>query len=291
MIVETWLDNSTNTDDLLFPNYQTFRRDREIGPNGYGGILVYVRNDIAAQRYMQLEKQSFETMFFKIKYSKYRTVFLAICYRPKWVDVDSFTNHLEDVIDEFRTGTSYHFSDLIFMGDVNGHCKLRYSNSTKETTSAGSHIYEFANKSALLQLVDKATRPKSDTCLDLIFVDNLTCIQSIRLLPQLCTTCDHLIVKAKINCSSEPVLETQRVIYNYKVTDWDNYRAELSYMDWYSVIHGSSLDDAVCLVQNKILGIANSIIPHKTITVSSRDKVWFNEKLRLMLYDKNKAFY
>ncbi|CAF1590365.1 unnamed protein product, partial [Didymodactylos carnosus] len=121
MIVETWLDNSTNTDDLLFPNYQTFRRDREIGPNGYGGILVYVRNDIAAQRYMQLEKQSFETMFFKIKYSKYRTVFLAICYRPKWVDVDSFTNHLEDVIDEFRTGTSYHFSDLIFMGDFNGH--------------------------------------------------------------------------------------------------------------------------------------------------------------------------
>ncbi|CAF3870132.1 unnamed protein product, partial [Didymodactylos carnosus] len=40
MIAETWLDNSTNTDDLLFPNYQTFRRDREIGPSGYGGILV-----------------------------------------------------------------------------------------------------------------------------------------------------------------------------------------------------------------------------------------------------------
>ncbi|CAF4482146.1 unnamed protein product, partial [Didymodactylos carnosus] len=46
------------------------------------------------------------------------------------------------------------------------------------------------------------------------------------------------------------------------------------------------LDDSVLIVEKMIMQLANTVIPHKNITVKSNDTPWFNDKLRKLSGDK-----
>ena len=52
-ISETWLDGSVDPDLLSFDSYNQFRRDRH--GDRYGGLLVFVRDNIPVIRRLDLE--------------------------------------------------------------------------------------------------------------------------------------------------------------------------------------------------------------------------------------------
>ncbi|VDI66016.1 Hypothetical predicted protein [Mytilus galloprovincialis] len=78
---ETWLNNNHTDESIEILNYQhPFRRDR--GPHKVGGgIIVYVKNDIHAQRRIDLESESLEAIWLEIKF-KDKKALLGTFYIP-----------------------------------------------------------------------------------------------------------------------------------------------------------------------------------------------------------------
>ena len=53
-LTETWLSETVSTDEIMFQNYQVpIRKDRIT--NSYGGVIVYVKDNIPCKRRLDLE--------------------------------------------------------------------------------------------------------------------------------------------------------------------------------------------------------------------------------------------
>ena len=53
-LTETWLSVNVSTDEVMFQTYQTpFGKDRIV--NSYGGVIVYVTDNIPCKRGLDLE--------------------------------------------------------------------------------------------------------------------------------------------------------------------------------------------------------------------------------------------
>ena len=89
-----------------------FRRDREI--NYGGGLLVYVKNGICANRRTDLEHENLECLWLEIKPVKSKPFLLGNIYRPpnsniQWNGV--FEDCMENVLREEK--------EIYLMGDIN----------------------------------------------------------------------------------------------------------------------------------------------------------------------------
>ncbi|CAF1079274.1 unnamed protein product [Didymodactylos carnosus] len=179
-------------------------------------------------------------------------------------------------------------TDLVFPGDFNAHCYEWCP--TKASTLEGKKFYEFAKDVQLFQIVEKPTRPKSSTGLDLIFLNNLNLVEKIEILPELCCTCDHNVVKFSITIAQLPVTQYSRKIYDYRRANWDVFRDKLAELDWNELVEDGELDNRVLLVEKMILWIADFVVPYKIIVVKSNDRPWFNETLRELLKKKHELY-
>ena len=77
---ETWLSENVSTEEILFQNYQRpFRKDRV--ENSYGGVIIYVKENIPCKRRLDLEIDGLECIWLEIKL-KNKTILLSLVYRP-----------------------------------------------------------------------------------------------------------------------------------------------------------------------------------------------------------------
>ena len=68
---ETWLKPSDKSDTFALSGYQMpFRRDRQTGLLGYGGVLAWVSNSIACKHRRDLETNDLETLWLEIRLNK-----------------------------------------------------------------------------------------------------------------------------------------------------------------------------------------------------------------------------
>ncbi|CAF1124520.1 unnamed protein product [Didymodactylos carnosus] len=258
VVVESWLNANISDDDLLIADYQSPLRKDRAGMTG-GGILVYVRNNLPCKRLVELEDQLYETIFFSVTFPTNKTFVISACYRPDWVDVTASTNHLEKSLFEIRTKATYKFTNIVILGDFNAHCYEWCE--TKSSTSEGKHFHEF----------------------DILPTkDNISDVNKVIVLPKLYSKCDHDVVQISYSFLNTPIREYKWCIYDYRLTNWDLFRQELSNIDWFGLIHRLTLHDIVAAIENKISEIAYLVTPHKYITVRSNDKPWFTDKLRNM---------
>ena len=77
---ESWLSDNVGADEILFQNYQrSFRKDRV--ENFYGGVIIYVKENITCKRRLDLEIDGLECIWLEIKL-KNKTILLSLVYRP-----------------------------------------------------------------------------------------------------------------------------------------------------------------------------------------------------------------
>ena len=124
-----------------------FRRDREI--NSGGGLLVYVKDGICANRRTDLEHENLECLWLEIKPIKSKPFLLGNIYRPpnsniQWNGV--FEDCIEKVLREEK--------EIYLMGDINR--DLLNSNIKKAWT-------DYIEPFGLTQLVSEATRVTNDS--------------------------------------------------------------------------------------------------------------------------------
>jgi hypothetical protein len=66
-ISETWLSSSISNDDIELNNFTLYRKDRDNGTSGYGGVAIYVANYLNSQRRFHLEVNGLEFICTEIK--------------------------------------------------------------------------------------------------------------------------------------------------------------------------------------------------------------------------------
>ena len=94
---ETWLHSKSSVSHLSLSNFQQpFRRDRD-NDAGYGGVLAWVANDIAAKRRKNLEIRNLEAMWLEVRVKNIKFL-LCVAYRPP-NDTNEFWDSFQQSID------------------------------------------------------------------------------------------------------------------------------------------------------------------------------------------------
>lgn len=77
---ETWLGTNIKSDDLCIPSFASpERKDRLDG--SYGGVIIYVKNNISYKRRLDLEPQGIECIWIEVKLNC-KNILFGLYYRP-----------------------------------------------------------------------------------------------------------------------------------------------------------------------------------------------------------------
>ena len=64
-------------------------------------------------------------------------------------------------------------------------------------------------------------------------------------------------------------------------------RSSIAVFDWEKAFSNTSVDEKAAIFNRTILNVLNNYIPHETIVCNDRDPLWFNDKIRLLIKEKN----
>ena len=64
-------------------------------------------------------------------------------------------------------------------------------------------------------------------------------------------------------------------------------RVSIAVFDWEKAFSNTSVDEKAAIFNRTILNVLNNYIPHETIVCNDRDPLWFNDKIRLLIKEKN----
>ena len=156
---ETWLSLSIDDTDLKLLNYQSpFRKDRQT--NNYGGVIVYVRDNIPCKRRPDLEVQGLESLWLELRL-KSKVVLFGTFYRPP-----NSSNEILDKIEEsIDLALDNDVADVIVTGDFN----LNFLDNANR-----AKIMSVFDQYSLYQLINEPTHytETSSTLIDLLFTRN-----------------------------------------------------------------------------------------------------------------------
>ena len=110
---ESWLSDNVSTDEILFQNFQRpFRKDRV--ENSYGGVIIYVKENIPCKRRLDLEIHGLECIWLEIKL-KNKTILLSLVYRPP----NSPAQTLADIENSIDLAYDTNIGNIVITGDFN----------------------------------------------------------------------------------------------------------------------------------------------------------------------------
>ena len=176
-VTETLLCN-TKTLDLSLNGYlPIFRKDRGQGDVPWGGVALYVNENIIAKRKTEFEINSLEILCIELVTKRKKTV-ICVCYRPPNSGI-IFWDQLQHVYDSIRQAG---YINIILAGDFNA----------DPNTASGTKLPFFVNSNSLLMLIDQPTRYTINTAtiLDQFIVTPTLRTGNVSITPPLATT-DH----------------------------------------------------------------------------------------------------
>ncbi len=155
---ETWLNDSFNDNDVLIPGYVLERNDRF--KDRYGGVGMYISQDIKYRRRADLETNNLECIWIEIIPNHGKNFLIASAYRPQ-EDTTFFTS-LSNILDKANdTGL-----EVFLLGDLN--CDRFKKSALRDKMDFVMSLH------GLTQLVNSATRitKRSSTLIDVILSTN-----------------------------------------------------------------------------------------------------------------------
>ena len=124
-LTETWAKEEIADSELALDGYVMFRKDRENQTaRGYGGVLLYVKNNITAVQRKDIWSDKFkECVWCEIQTGKARML-IGVCYRPPSAK-DEVDDGLWEIIEKASKET------MVMIGDFNYHITLVTMTYTK----------------------------------------------------------------------------------------------------------------------------------------------------------------
>jgi hypothetical protein len=278
---ETWLKSSCASSSLKITGFQEpFRKDRA-DDSGYGGVLAWVANGVAAKRRIDLELKSLEALWLEVRTCNNKFLLCTI-YRPPNVG-NEFWGLLQESLDMAKASS---ISYLLITGDLNA----------DPIPQQGQQLCNFLEANHLMAHIGQPTRisPTSATILDQFISNMPNFIHKTYVEPPVSTN-DHCTIGIKLLFRIRKRKAYSRVMWDFKKANWDNFRQALTNAELDN--HLLSEDVNICCenLTEAILEVAKSTIPNKVVVIRPNDKPWYTDILRRLcrvkdrLHNKAKA--
>ena len=261
---ETWLSKNDASDNYLISGYQgPIRRDRDFGQLGYGGVLLWVSNNIACRRRQDLELPDVEALWVELRMFN-KTVLLCVIYRAESNTDISFWDRLQENIDDILTLSNH---KIMIIGDLN----------SDPSTQHGRLLMDFAEINCFTVHINEPTRStaKSESILDLVITNFPMFIKETKVKPPL-LLCDHNVISVKCLFRIKKQLSYQRTMWQFNITSFDLFRLNLEKHNWEYIFLCTDIDTTCNRFTTELRNIAKASIPNKEVTVMPNDKPWFN---------------
>ena len=280
-LTETWLDHRTSDDLLALAEYTLYRRDR--GRDAYGGICVYVKNELYSRRRNDLEVADVECVWLEI-HNHNRKVLIGTFYRPP-NSTHATLNSIENSIGlAFDTDTE----NILITGDFNFDMLKQFSNRKINDICLQFNLEQLINEpthytESSSSIIDLFLTSKKDTIL-LSGVGEPFLEQNIRY---------HCPIYCVFNFNKTVTASYERHIWLYDRGDYEALSNDIRQTNW-DEIKSNDIDKYAQDLTNQLTKLAKKHIPNKLITTRQTDPPWLcNNIKKLMrkrkrLYDKYK---
>ena len=275
---ETWLNASTETDDLLLESYSTPVRKDRIG-DSHGGLILYIKNGIYFKRRDDLEIRGIESLWIEISNNRKHVLF-GLFYRPPNSNRDYFSNIEDSIALALDTG----ITDIIITGDFNYNL-LNPVSSRK--------IDSLCTEFSLFQSINQSTHftENSSSLIDILMVSNKDYLilsgvgdpflnQQIRY---------HCPIYGIFKVSKPKNKSFQRHIWDYAKGNYNLLRNNALLVDW-NFLYDPDIDIYSDKINNAILSIANEAIPNRSITINRSDPPWITSCIKRHIRRRKRAY-
>ena len=276
---ETWLNDLHSSDEILFPSFQFPERKDRIGDR-HGGVILYVKNNVAYKRRYDLERNRLENIWVEIKFFSSRNVLYGVFYRPP--NADSVYNSL--IEDSISLAVDTGIPDIIIMGDFNWNSLQNQSNRKTESV---------CNQFNLVQCIEEPTHftENSSSIIDLLFVANKDSILTSGV-GEPCLDLSiryHCPIFGVFNFLKAKCKSIKRKIWQYQNGNYDQLRQNLSEIDWDSN-YSDDPDEYAHRITNIITENVSSTIPNKKITINPQDPAWMTLKIKPKIRQRKRYY-
>ena len=275
-VTETLLCN-TKTLDLSLNGYlPIFRKDRGQGDVPWGGVALYVNENIIAKRKTEFEINSLEILCIELVTKRKKTV-ICVCYRPPNSGI-IFWDQLQHVYDSIRRAG---YINIISTGDFNA----------DPNTASGTKLHFVVNSNSLLMLIDQPTRYTINTAtiLDQFIVTPTLRAGNVSITPPLATT-DHCQISCNISIDLPPKTTLSRHIWLYSEADWEGLNAAIINHDWQAHLDRQNVNEITFLITQSFINLARQFIPNKIVTIRKGDQPWYTNLLRSKRRQRDRLF-
>ena len=261
-ITETWLQNSTYSNEILPSGYMLLRKDRD---SRGGGVMLALRDSIA---FKQLSSPNdLEVIAIEIE----TTFVMCLIYRPP-NSVDQYNHSLLSYLNSLDGS-----KNTIIIGDLN------LPDADWNTYSSCSPLTdEFMDLSFNLNLSQLVVGPThcAGNTLDVVLAnfDDLCHIGTYKDLPAGLTS-DHYIIILSIEQSIHKRAKINTVKFDYNHANWDDINLFLYHYDFTLALSSNNTEFIWSYIKVAITSAMNLFIPKVSITGSDQPK-WFTPTIR-----------
>ena len=291
-LTETWLKDQKEA-EIHIEGFTHKRHDRKRKKStnrgrDSGGVLLYLRNDIATTAENIIEYSDGVIGILGIHIKDINLVIIVIYRQPD----DEVNNHrststqfgkaikvINDALEDLPTPTP----EIVLCGDFNlphvqwpeGKCRTGVSTDERIMLE---QITELANNHFLSQYICKATHIKGNT-LDLIYTNNPDLIHSYNCVNVSSTISDHCIIEGycKYNTNQKNKTSGKNKIPSYtkkapslnefnfysKDINWETIYQKLNDYDWKANLNGTENSDMMEKILSVCYNIVKDLVPKK----------------------------
>ena len=267
---ETWLKTYHSNAQIMIPNYQIVRADRNNRERG--GALLYVHEDFTITNQQTFDNSVCELAVCTMKPAN---VIVASVYRPPDASDEEFKGMMQTLQNYIDSELQNIQLEIIVMGDFNlpcvNWCKLSVEKGyNKNSSDCAKTLFSFMNQNFLSQYVNVCTR--KNNILDLCLTNTERLIQNVTSEPT--SLSDHNLVSIKTNYSLDALPKslappkekhTFRSL-NMRKADFEKICNHLQSIDWDMLNEACTPSEFPELLRLTVLQVCELHAPEKRPT-------------------------
>jgi hypothetical protein len=282
-VTETWLNNAILNIDLTIPGYNIYRKDRN---RQGGGILVYVKDHLSVIHRKEMEPNDVESLVIQCNFGS-KSVLISSWYRPPNQNVDCIDRFIENFSWSVNSSLSENHSMFVCLGDFNDRC-IDWNND-HDRSELGNKLRDCIKYLNLYQMVTECTRitEHSAYLLDLCITDSPAYVTKTYTLDEI-GNLDHKPVIAEFNYKYVNNRTMTREVWHYNNGDYQSFNSDITDIDWNDILVENDINLSTEQLTEKILQLAEQHIPKRTVHSRTKDKLWFNGRIKKLIRIRNR---
>ena len=262
-ISETWLYKDFPENKIQINGYQKPERCDRPDNTHWGGVAIYVKNNMYCKRRRDLEVDELEAVWVEVRVGQ-ETLLVGCFYKPPDARV-AYWNKIDESISK-AGNTPYKY---VILGDFN----------TNHNSPQLPHLNRIMYINKLHQVVNETTRYNGDTesIIDIILTPCPDIISEVGVLPPVNSDhcCPYIKIKKADTHNTNPTFK--RTLLNYNKLDSTKFNNILLQTNWDEIVNNQNIDDAALTFSSTLLECAKKCMPVKTVRMRKNDTLWMTD--------------